>query len=216
MSRIASASALGIVRCHGCGLACQDVGSGESSASVRAICPRCNSSLHRRKPDSLARTTAFLLAAVILYLPANLLPVMYTSWFGRGHASTIMSGVIDFWRAGAWDISLIIFIASVAVPCAKFLVLGLLVVTVRRGSTWAMHERTHLYHFVEFIGYWSMLDVLVIALVAALVQFKALSSTEPRVGILFFGLVVILTMFAALSFDPRLIWDAKEADGPPP
>ena len=122
--------------------------------------------------------------------------------------------MIEFWHAGAWDIALIIFIASVVVPCTKFIVLGLLLLTVYRCSPAVRRERTRLYRFVELIGYWSMLDVLVVALVAALVQFRALSSIEPRSGILFFGLVVILTMLSAMSFDPRLIWDNNEKREP--
>ena len=198
------AEELGLLGCHACGLVC------EATASP-ARCPRCHAHLHARKPAGVERTAAYLLASLILYIPANLLPVMHTSSFGSGSDSTILNGVIEFWHAGAWDIALIIFIASVAVPCTKFLVLGLLLWTVRRHSIHGRRQRPRLYRFVELIGYWSMLDVLVVALVAALVQFHALSSVEPRAGILFFGLVVILTMLSAMSFDPRLIWDSKES-----
>lgn len=203
MNRTPYATEIGLQLCHDCGHACQlgDV-----------HCPRCWSTLHIRKPHSISRTWALLIAALILYLPANLLPVMYTDMFGNGSESTILRGVIDFWRGGSWDIALLIFIASVAVPCMKFFVLGLLLITVQRRSRWAMPERARLYRLVEIIGYWSMLDVLVVALVAALVQFRALSSIEPRLGILFFGLVVVLTMMASMSFDPRLIWDAEKND----
>jgi paraquat-inducible protein A len=153
-----------------------------------------------------------LIAALILYLPANTLPVMYTDMFGSGSENTILSGVVEFWKEGAWDIALLIFIASVVVPCMKFFVLGLLLICAQRRSRWAMRERAQLYRFIETIGYWSMLDVLVVALVAALVQFRALSTIEPRLGILFFGLVVVLTMLASMSFDPRLTWDAENDD----
>lgn len=197
------ASELGLQLCHDCGQVCQ-------SGAIE--CPRCDALLHRRKPNSIARTWALLIAALILYVPANLLPVMYTDMFGNDSENTILSGVIEFWRDGSWDIAAIIFIASVVVPCAKFLVLGVLLVTVQRRSRWAMKERARLYRFIETIGYWSMLDVLVVALVTALVQFRALSTIEPRVGILFFGLVVVLTMIAAMTFDPRLIWDAEIND----
>ena len=197
------ASELGLQLCHDCGRVCQ---------ANTVECPRCDALLHRRKPDSIARTWALLIAALILYVPANLLPVMYTDMFGSGSENTILSGVIEFWRDGSWDIAVIIFIASVVVPCAKFLVLAVLLVTVQRRSRWAMKERARLYRFIETIGYWSMLDVLVVALVAALVQFRALSTIEPRLGILFFGLVVVLTMIAAMTFDPRLIWDVEIND----
>ena len=194
---------LGLQLCHDCGYVCP---------ATADECPRCDALLHTRKPESLARTWALLVAAVIMYLPANLLPVMYTDMFGSGSENTILSGVIEFWRDGSWDIAVIIFIASVVVPCVKFLVLGVLLVTVQRRSRWAQRERARLYRFIETVGYWSMLDVLVVALVTALVQFRALSTIEPRLGILFFGLVVVLTMIAAMTFDPRLIWDVETDD----
>ncbi|MFJ4142518.1 paraquat-inducible protein A [Pseudomonas sp. NPDC089734] len=189
--------------CHTCGYACQEDAT---------QCPRCDSPVHRRKPDSIARTWAFLIAGLIFYIPANVLPVMYTTMLGNSSQNTIMSGVIEFFKSGSWDIALLIFIASVVVPCVKFLVLGMLLITCQRRSRWAMLERARLYRFIELIGYWSMLDVLVVALVASLVQFRELSTIEPMIGILFFGLVVVMTMFAAMSFDPRLIWDAEVED----
>ncbi|WP_076592249.1 paraquat-inducible protein A [Herminiimonas arsenitoxidans] len=194
---------LGVIGCHSCGLVCED----KQDASI--ACPRCGTTLHRRKVNSITRAWAFLLAGLIFYVPANILPVMYTSMLGSGGDSTIMSGVVEFWHSGSWDIALIIFIASVAVPCTKFLVLGFLLVTTGRHSQWAKRRRARLYRMVEFIGYWSMLDVVVVALVTALVQFNALSHTEARIGICFFGLTVIFTMLSAMSFDPRLIWDSE-------
>jgi paraquat-inducible protein A len=151
---------------------------------------------------------------MILYIPANLLPVMYTSGVQGGQESTILSGVLSFWRAGSWDIAALIFTASVAVPATKFIALGLMLWTVRRGTVPGRRERTRLYRVVEFIGYWSMLDVAVVALTSALLQFKALATAEPRAGIVFFCGVVVTTMIAALSFDPRLIWDGRH-DGDP-
>jgi paraquat-inducible protein A len=135
---------------------------------------------------------------------------MNTKMVGNGADSTIMGGVLDFWQHGAWDIALIIFIASIAVPGVKFVALMLLLITVHRNSLWARKERSTLYRFVELIGYWSMLDVIVVALVASLVKFQALADIEPRPGILFFGLVVVFTMLSAMSFDPRLIWDNEQ------
>nr|WP_314582774.1 paraquat-inducible protein A [uncultured Pseudomonas sp.] len=192
-----------VTLCHVCSYVCpQDVHQ----------CPRCDSPVHGRKPNSLARTWAFLIAGLIFYIPANTMPVMFTTLLGSASENTIMSGVIEFAESGSWDIAILIFIASILVPCIKFLVLGTLLVTCQRRSQWAMRERSRLYRFIELIGYWSMLDVLVVALVAALVQFRGLSTIEPRLGILFFGLVVVMTMFAAMSFDPRLIWDAEVED----
>ncbi|WP_349972022.1 paraquat-inducible protein A [Pseudomonas caspiana] len=203
MNSIPFARERGLALCHICGFACPE--------HIHE-CPRCESAVHTRKPNSIVRTWAFLIAGLIFYIPANTLPVMYTTMFGNSSQNTIMSGVIEFFKGGSWDIALLIFIASVVVPSIKFVVLGLLLVTCQRRSTWAMRERAKLYRFIELIGYWSMLDVLVVALVAALVQFHELSTIEPRIGILFFGLVVVMTMFAAMSFDPRLIWDAEVED----
>lgn len=206
MNQAPRAQQLQLISCHSCQLVCQDT----LSSTTTARCSRCNAVLHRRQPNSISRAWALLIAAIIFYIPANILPVMYTSLLGSGSDSTIMSGVVAFWTSGSHGIALVIFIASVAVPCTKFLVLGLLLITSQRHSQWARRERAKLYRLVELIGYWSMLDVLVVAIVAALVQFGALSETEPRVGIFFFGVVVILTMLSAMSFDPRLIWDDKE------
>lgn len=172
-----------------------------------SACERCGAPLHMRKTNSLSRAWAFLLAALVFYIPANLLPVMNTNLLGSGADSTIMSGVLDFWRHGAWDIALIIFIASIAVPGIKFAALSLLLISVQWSNQWARQERSRLYRGIELIGYWSMLDVIVVAMVAALVKFHALANIEPRAGILFFGLVVVLTMLSAMSFDPRLIWE---------
>jgi len=180
--------------------------------SPPASCPRCTTLLRERLPRSAENTLAWLIAGVVLYIPANVLPVMYVSGVGGGEGSTILGGVLSFWRAGAWDIAVLIFTASVAVPATKFLVLGMLVWTVHRGSSWARKQRTALYGLVEFIGYWSMLDVVVVALTAALLKFKALGTAEPRLGIVFFCGVVVATMIAALSFDPRLIWDMEAGD----
>ena len=202
------ASELGLVLCHACGLACDN-------RDHPTQCPRCAAPLHERKPESLTRTWAYLIAALVFYIPANLLPVMHTEMLGSGSESTIGGGVLEFWEAGAWDIALIIFIASVGVPAIKFFSLGLLLFTAQHRSRWACRQRSQLYRFVELIGYWSMLDVMVVALVAALVQLRGLGTIEPRVGILFFGMVVVLTMFSAMSFDPRLIWDSHANEGRP-
>ncbi|MEE9103632.1 paraquat-inducible protein A [Pseudomonas nitroreducens] len=206
MSQPPLAAELNLCLCHGCGHACElDRGAHR--------CERCGASLHARKTDAITRGWAFLLAALVFYVPANLLPVMRTEMLGNGADSTIGGGVLEFWEAGAWDIALIIFIASVGVPAIKFFSLGLLLFTAQRRSTWARRQRSQLYRFVELIGYWSMLDVMVVALVAALVQMQGLGTIEPRPGILFFGLVVVLTMLSAMSFDPRLIWDSDSQKG---
>jgi paraquat-inducible protein A len=211
MSTPPRAADLNLCLCHGCGNACE-LRSGSGSGSGSHQCERCGAPLHSLKPDSIARTWAYLVAALIFYVPANLLPVMNTTMLGSGADSTIIGGVVEFAEAGAWDIASIIFIASVGVPAIKFGALFLLLITCQRRSGWARRERSKLFRMVELIGYWSMLDVLVVALVAALVKFDALADIEPRAGILFFGMVVVFTMLAAMSFDPRLIWQAQPAE----
>jgi len=200
MSLPPCADELKLCLCHGCGHACD-------LHLHPHRCEQCHAPLHARKAHAVTRAWAYLLTSLVFYVPANLLPVMHTEMLGQGSDSTIVGGVIEFWESGAWDIALIIFIASIGVPAVKFIAMMLLLVTVQRHSAWACRQRTKLYRFVELIGYWSMLDVLVVALVAALVQMRELGTIEPRAGILFFGLVVVFTMLSAMSFDPRLIWD---------
>jgi paraquat-inducible protein A len=158
------------------------------------------------------RTSALLLAALVLYIPANVLPVMYTRLLGSEAESTILEGVVEFWRSGSWDIAVLIFAASVAVPCTKFLAIALLLLD-QKFPIGSRVGKTRLLKLVEHIGYWSMLDVLVVALVTALIQFRALGVAEPRPGIVFFGAVVVLTMLAAMSFDSRLAWQRQVQRG---
>jgi paraquat-inducible protein A len=205
LSRAATA---GLVLC----LTCGQVSRRPSALGSTNTCPRCGSLLRERRPRSWERSLAWLIAGVILYIPSNVLPVIYVNGVGGGEESTIIGGLLSFWREGAWDIALLIFTASVAVPATKFLAVGVLLWTVRRGSDWAQRQRTELFRLVEIIGYWSMLDVVVVALTAALLKFKALGTAEPRLGIAFFCGVVVTTMISALSFDRRLIWDAESGD----
>ena len=200
------ADELGLIGCHVCGLVCRDTGA------EHAHCPRCHSSLHRRKTASYSRTWALLIAAFIFYIPANVLPIMRTASVGDIDDNTILSGVIELWVKGSPDLAVIVFAASIMVPVLKFLALVTLLWSSHRASPWARRQRSKLYRLVELIGYWSMLDVFVVALLTALVQFGVLSLVEPLPGVVFFGLTVVLTMFASMSFDPRLIWDGRESD----
>lgn len=183
--------------CRRCGLVCR-------SAIVR--CPRCQTPLTDTSAPSTTACRALLLAAMMLYIPANLLPVTRTHIVGYDMESTLFSGIRAFWNNGAPGIAAIIFIASVAIPAMKFIVMIFLLLSTRRGTLQSRRQRTLLYHLLEWTGYWSMLDVVVVVVVSGLVQFHDLASIEPRVGILFFALVVVLTMLSVLSFDPRLIW----------
>lgn len=197
-------------------MACDLCGMVHEGASVDVggsiACARCGSAVRARKPDSIRRTWAFLLAALVLYVPANIFPVMYTRLLGNEAESTILEGVLEFWRSGSWDIAVLIFAASVVVPCTKFLALTVLLVD-QKFPIGSRVGKTRLLKLVEHIGYWSMLDVLVVALVTALIQFRALGIAEPRSGIVFFGAVVVLTMLAAMSFDSRLAWTGRVGGG---
>jgi paraquat-inducible protein A len=205
----ATAARLGLLGCHVCGLVSRMARGGPDQR-----CPRCEAQLHFRKPASVSRTWALLIAAMILYVPANLLPMMKTSSLFGSQSDTIMSGVVYFWTSGSWYLALIIFFASITVPLLKMLALILLLVSVQRRSRWQQEQRAKLYRLIEFVGRWSMLDVYVVAVIVALVQLKALATIEPGPGAVAFGAVVVLTMFAAMAFDPRLIWDPLEgSDG---
>jgi paraquat-inducible protein A len=150
-----------------------------------------------------------VIAAAICYIPANVLPVLNTTSLGETEADTILGGVAFLYASGSWPLALIVLIASVMIPLGKLVALVYLMLTVQRGSITNNHERTRLYRIVEIIGRWSMLDVFVVAFTVALVQLQPLTSVAPGAGVLFFAAVVVLTMLAAESFDPRLIWDAS-------
>ncbi len=188
----------------------------ECRATVRALdvryprCPRCHAHLHPRKPHSLALTTALLLCAAVLYIPANLLPVMYTRTVFDEEKDTIMSGVLVMLHSGSWPIAVLVFVASIVVPMLKILALVVVLFSAWRGSARYRTQRSELYRMVEFIGRWSMLDVYAISLLVALVQIRSLASVAVGWGALAFGAVVVLTMVAARTFDERLLWD------PPP
>ena len=203
----ATAASRGLVGCECCGLVCAAVQGGRA-----ARCPRCGFALHARKPDSLQRTYAYLMAAVVLYLPANMLPIMATTSVIAGREQhTILGGIIELWHTGSWDLALIVFIASIAVPLLKIAALLLLVITSQRRLRWLQAERASLYRVVETVGHWSMLDVFVVVLLVGMVRFGAFASVEPAPGLLAFGAVVVLTMLASASFDPRLIWPEETA-----
>jgi paraquat-inducible protein A len=175
-----------------------------------AICPRCEAHIHLRKPNSISRTWALLIAAYILYIPANLLPVMTVISFGKGNPDTILSGVKELIHAGMLPIALVVFFASITVPVLKLLTLTYLLLSVQYKSRWRPRERTFLYRITEVVGRWSMIDIFMISILIALVKLEAVATIEPGMGAISFASVVILTMFAAIGFDPRLIWDKME------
>ena len=200
-----TASQLGLCACHACGSL-----SRLAAGSHDMCCQRCGAALHLRKPDSIARTWAFLIAAYILYVPANVLPMMRTGSLFGAQSDTIMSGVVYLWHSGSWHIALVVFIASIVVPLAKMFSLTYLLISVQLGWTTRSLERTKLYRILEFVGPWSMLDVFVVMILVALVQLKGLASIQPGLAVAAFGAVEVLTMFAAMAFDPRLLWEPKE------
>ena len=204
MSELAlTARAQGLQNCDGCGLL-----SRPAPGAHEGRCPRCDEPLEFRKPKSLERTLAYLIAAAVCYIPANVLPVMITNTAGGSESDTILQGVVLLWSPTGWPLSLIVLFASIMIPSAKILALLYLVITVKRGSIKNNSQRVRMYRMVEIIGRWSMVDVFVDTFTVSLIQLQPLMSVEPGPGLLFFAAVVVLTMLAVESFDPRLIWDS--------
>lgn len=195
-----SAAEWGMALCHVCGLA----------SPLRAgRCSRCRSRLHLRNRDSLQRTWAYTIASLLLYFPANMLPILRVESFYGTQSSTILSGVIQFWEEGDYPVAIIIFVASVVIPILKIIAIICLCFAATAG--WQPRSMTKLYRVTEFVGRWSMVDVFVVAILVGVVQLGSTISIHPGAGAVSFAAVVVLTMFAAMSFDPRLIWDAAAA-----
>jgi len=204
MSAIATATAAGILRCEACAML-------NRAHSGDCACARCGAHLHFRKPDSIARTWALLLAAAVLYVPANMLPVLHTGTIFERQTDTIFSGVVHLWTTGSWVLAAIVFTASIVVPALKIVSLSFLLVMAQRRSRWSPGLRARLYRFTAYIGRWSMVDIFVGATLVALVQFNVVATIRPGPAAVYFGAVVVLTMLASMSFDPRLTWDAWNA-----
>jgi paraquat-inducible protein A len=201
----------GLIACHFCDTLNQvpEVSEPNDSASQNQEyhCSCCQSAIHSRIPNSLSTTWALLIAAIILYIPANTLPIMTVVMWGDGQPDTIMSGVFHLFDSGMWPLALLIFVASIFIPVLKLIILTGLLLSVYFKSHWKPRDRTVLYRITEFVGRWSMVDIFVIGILVSLVQFGNTASVSPGIGALSFAAVVILTMFAAHTFDPRLIWD---------
>ncbi|MCG8491895.1 MAG: paraquat-inducible protein A [Sneathiellales bacterium] len=170
-------------------------------------CPRCHADIHSRKKDSISRTWALLIASAVLLIPANFYPILTLVSLGEKTSETIMSGIITLFVTGQWAIGVVVFVASVFVPIFKVVALAFLLLSVQIHADWFPARRTALYRFVEFIGRWSMIDIFMISILTAIVKFQALATVQAELGAVAFAAVVILTMLAAHSFDPRLIWD---------
>ena len=170
-------------------------------------CANCNTAVHSRNKNSLQVTVALLITSIILYIPANVLPIMYTNYLGAKVANTIVGGVITLWAQGSYPIAIVIFVASVVVPIGKIIALGWLCFSVKFNKV-RSHQRSHdLFRLTEFIGKWSMVDIFVVTVLVALIQMGNFMSIYPGEAAIAFGSLVITTMLAAFAFDSRLIWE---------
>jgi paraquat-inducible protein A len=189
-----------ILNCHTCGFLSVETDEHQH-------CVRCHTPLHHRIKNSIETTWALLLSAVVLLIPANLYPVMTVIRFGQGEPNTILSGVLHLIEGGMWGLAMIVFVASIVVPVMKLAILSYLLLSVQNKSIWRPRDRTLLYRITEVVGAWSMVDIFLVGLLSALVSLDALSTIRPGIGAIFFAGAVVITMFAAQSFDSRLIWD---------
>ena len=207
IGRAPTAAVQRLCSCHACRLV-----SRRTQFSLPSHCPRCGATLHFRKPGSVQRCWALVVAAYILYIPANLFVMMETGSLFNYRKDTIVSGVVHLWKTGSWMIAIIVFIASVAIPLLKLFSLTFLLLSVQRRSKWRPRQRARLYRLVVLVGRWSMLDIYVVTLLAALVQLGSMATVKAGPAAVAFGAVVVLTMFATMQFDPRLIWDPLQKE----
>jgi paraquat-inducible protein A len=204
VNNIVSAKVSGLAGCHICGQVMR------LNDEHHALCPRCGSGVHYRKNNAISRAWALLISAFIMYIPANTEPIMRSISLGDESSDTIISGVIYFLTHGDWPIALVIFLASVMLPMLKMIAIAYLLIMVQRGKVTRQREKTRLYLLAEVLGRWSMVDIFVVALMITLVQLGQLTTFEPGPAAIAFSLVVILTMFSEMVFDPKLIWDEVE------
>ena len=193
-----------LISCHSCSMLIPKSSLDEYDHDN---CPRCGSRLHSRKANSLIRTWALVATASLLFIPANIYPVMTVIQFGQGDPNTILGGVIYLIKSGMWVLAMIIFFASIMVPVMKLIILSFLLISIQKKISWRSRDRTLLFRVTEVVGAWSMVDIYVVAILTGLVNLDALATIRPGIGATFFGGVVVITMLAAHSFDPRLIWD---------
>jgi len=193
----------GLVSCATCGLL-----SRPASPDEAGFCPRCGYKLSRRRHNTIQYTWALIIAAAICYIPANVLPVMTRVTLVYTKEDTIIDGIVALYADGSWPLALIVLIASIIIPMAKLVALAYLLTIVRFRAPGKNLDRARLYRLIDFVGRWSMLDVFVVTLAVALVQLQPFLLAKPGPGVLFFAAVVVLTMLAAKTFDPRLIWDS--------
>jgi len=194
----------GLIHCH----ICEKLVESESIENKhKASCPRCGAAMHLRLPKSISRTWAFLIASIIMYIPANMLPIMTVQNMGQGDPHTIVGGIIELIHSDMLPIAFLVFVASLMVPLLKMVGISFLLISVQHSWQATPHYRIKLYRIIEFIGRWSMLDIFMISILVAMVNLGAIAKVYANTGATAFAAVVILTMFASLSFDSRLIWD---------
>lgn len=193
-----------LLSCHGCGYL-----TPLTQGAAKPRCLRCDAPIHQRKPDSLNRAWALLLAAMCMYIPANIYPFMVLTSLTHSHAYTILGGIIELAQDGLWPLALLVFFASFTIPLMKILLLGYMLVTAQLGTKGHLKFRSHAYRFIDFIGRWSMIDVFMVSILIALMRFGQVASVHAAIGSVCFGAVVVLTIFAVEAFDPRLMWDAE-------
>ena len=206
-TRAIMAADAGLLACLTCGLLSR------APPAAAAACPRCGRHLHARKPAALLRAWTFLVSAMVLYVPANILPIMESESIFGSQRDTILSGVVFLWSSGSWPFAVIVFVASIVVPLLKMLALITILIAVHHGVKRHCEDLARLYRLLEVIGRWSMLDIYVVAILVTLVQIQLLATVTPGTGAAAFGAVVVLTMLATMSFDPRLIWDSARRKG---
>lgn len=197
----------GLAGCHTCG---------KVSPVEVGHCPRCGSHLHLRKPDSIQRTVSLMTAAAVLYIPANMLPMMTVVELGDVTEHTIIGGMLSFWRSGAYPIAIVIFTASIVIPLLKIVALTWLCLAATGKVSPSPKMLGKIYWFTELLGRWSMVDIFVVGILVALVQLGNYMTITVGPGAVAFGGVVVLTMFAAMTFEPRLLWDRLEMAGADP
>ncbi len=193
-----TAAAAGLATCHICY---------KLAPASEHACPRCGAGMHVRAANSLQRTMALVITATLLYIPANILPIMTTTALGTPEESTILGGVVLLIGMGSWPIAAVIFFASVMIPTGKLISIVWLCWSVSSGQKTSFQQRTVMYRVTEFVGKWSMVDVFVVSILVALIQLGGLLTITAGAAAIAFGGVVVVTMLAAESFDPRLIWD---------
>jgi len=201
---VKTAAECGLVACPACGTITR---LSPDRIQQPSRCQLCYARLYSRKPMSLQRSWAWLLAGLLVYVPANIYPIMYTTVFGDSEPNTILGGILVLLELKSYPVALVVFVASIVVPVLKFLAIAFLLISIQNRYRHRRYDRTRLFRLTEFIGRWSMIDVFVVAILAALVQIGSVARIEPGLGASAFGAAVIFTMMSAISLDPRLIWD---------